>query len=112
MNKKIKGLSWKPVQLDGSIFSTGAEGLIGIEVCQSYDSTEKASRVSLVACELTAKCNRSNCRKERGKRTRVRMEEETEVRLRWMMRRQSLRYVFLVIEDRGQAKIIMILHVF
>lgn len=33
----FKNNSWKPVEIDGSIFNGGAEDLIGIEECTDYE---------------------------------------------------------------------------
>lgn len=46
MGKKIKALNWTPVQIDGSVFSGGAEDLIGIEVCEGIVPKERAPNVS------------------------------------------------------------------
>lgn len=35
INKKN---NWKPVEIDGDVFTGGVEGLIGIEVCTDYNA--------------------------------------------------------------------------
>lgn len=51
--------TWKPLEIDGSLFNGGAEDLIGIEECTDYEinnlvNAKKVSYISLDSIVITA----------------------------------------------------------
>lgn len=62
--KKQSKSTWKPVSLDGSIFTAGIDGLVGIEECTDYNLVRKEKNLKS-ACKVKANVIKKPCKKKR-----------------------------------------------
>lgn len=61
--KQNNSRAWKPVALEGSVFSSGIEGLVGIEELTDYKLEEKDNAMKILICDSSSKNEKKKVRK-------------------------------------------------